>query len=121
MAMTFAAIATSVAMTLATTTTMAMALAAPMRSVMRPAALWRGTRDELLGEHFRSDRSRWDFVSHIAFDFRQRHSELLTREADRVAFRAGPGCAAYAMNIIRGILWQVEVEDVADIGNVQSA
>ena len=88
---------------------------------MVPTALWCGALDELLGEDFRSDRGRRDLVSQVVLDFRQRHGELLAGEADRIDFRAGPGCAAYAMDIIRSILRQVEVEHVADIGNVQSA
>src|SRR5262249_52004821 len=103
-------------------TTVAMTLAAAsMRPVVRPTALWGRALDELRSEHFRGDRGRRDLVSHVAFDLRQRHGELLAGEADCIALRPGTSGAADTMNIIGGVLRQVEVEHVADIGDVQTA
>ena len=60
-------------------------------------------------------------MAHIALDLGQRHSELFASEADRIAFGAGTSRTAYAVNIIRSVLWQVEVEHVADVGNMETA
>jgi hypothetical protein len=88
--------------------------------VRRPTSFWWGACDELLSEQLRGDRCRRNFVAQIALDLGQRHGELFASEADRIAFRAGTSCTAYAMNIIRSVLRQVEVEHMADIGNVQT-
>ena len=55
----------------------------------------------------------------VVLDFRQRYGVLLAGETDGVAFRAGASRAADAMNVVRRVLWEVEVEDMAHVGNVQ--
>jgi hypothetical protein len=90
-----------------------------MWPVRRPTFWW-GACDELLSEQLRGDRCRRDFVAQIALDLGQRHGELFASEADRIAFRTGTGGTAYAMDIIRSVLRQVEVEHMADGGNVQT-
>jgi hypothetical protein len=59
-------------------------------------------------------------VADVAFNFRQRDRELLAGEADGVTIRAGTSRSANAMHVVRSVLWQVEVEHVTDIGDVQS-
>ena len=49
------------------------------------------------------------------------HRVFLAAEADGVALGAGARRAADAMHVVRGILRQVEVEHVADVGDVQAA
>ncbi len=58
-------------------------------------------------------------MSEVVLDFRQRYRVFLASEADRVTFRPGASRAADAMHIVRRILREVEVEDMAHVGNVQ--
>jgi hypothetical protein len=60
-------------------------------------------------------------VAEVAFDLRQRDREFLAGEADGIPIRAGTRRTSDAMHVVRGVLWQVEVEHVADIRDVQSA
>ena len=57
----------------------------------------------------------------IGFDFRQRNRVFLACEADGVAVATGPGCASDPVNVVRGILRQIEVEHVTDVRDVQPA
>jgi len=58
-------------------------------------------------------------VPDIAFDVGQPHGVLFAAETQGVAFGAGASRTADAMNVIRRILWEIEVEDVAHVRNVQ--
>jgi hypothetical protein len=60
-------------------------------------------------------------MTDVVLDLRQRDRKLLTREADCIAVSAGAGRTSYAVYIVRGVLRQVVVEHVTDIGNVQTA
>jgi hypothetical protein len=60
-------------------------------------------------------------VADVALDVRQRDGVFLATEADGVAVGAGARGAADAMHVVFGIVRQVEIEHVADIGNVQAA
>ena len=57
----------------------------------------------------------------VGLDFRKRDRVLLAGEADGVAVGAGSGRSSDPVNVVRGILRQIEIEHVADIGYVQSA
>ena len=58
-------------------------------------------------------------MTQVVLDFRQRYGVFLAGEADRVALRSGTSRAADAVDVISSVLWQVEVEDMAHVGNVQ--
>jgi hypothetical protein len=60
-------------------------------------------------------------MTQVVLDLRKRYRVLLAGEADRVALRSGASRAADAMNVISSVLWQVEVEDMTYVGNVQPA
>ena len=60
-------------------------------------------------------------MAHIALDLRQGDGELLAREADRIALGARPSRAPDAVHIVRRILWEVEVEHVTHVGDMQPA
>ena len=66
---------------------------------------------------YSSDRK---FAVDIGFDVWQRHHVFLAAETDRIAFSARPCRAADAMHVIFGILRQIVVEYMADIGNMQA-
>src|SRR5690625_2913731 len=74
-----------------------------------------------LNEQLSADRFDRDFLVDVLFDIRQRINVFLTREADGVP--AGPGTCrtADAVHVIFRILGQVEIDDVADLGDMQSA
>ena len=57
----------------------------------------------------------------IGLDFRQRNRVFLACEADGIPVATGPGCASDPVNVVRGILRQIEVEHVTDIRDVQPA
>jgi hypothetical protein len=60
-------------------------------------------------------------MTDVVLDLRQRDRKLLTRETDCIAVGAGASRTAYPMYIVRGVLRQVVVEYVTDIGDVQTA
>ena len=60
-------------------------------------------------------------MTQVSLDFRQGHRIFLTGEADRVTVGSGSGRAANPVNVVSGVLRQVEVEHVTHIGNVQPA
>ena len=60
-------------------------------------------------------------MTDVGLDLRQRHRELLAGEADGIAFGAGAGRTADAVHVVGSILRQVEIEDVADVRNMQAA
>jgi hypothetical protein len=72
-------------------------------------------------QYVRADRRRGNLVAEVAFYVGQGDCELLAGEADRIPLRSGSRRASDAVHVIGGILRQVEVEDMADIGDVQSA
>ena len=87
--------------------------------VVRPVRVRRG--HQTARQQVRRYRREGNLVSHITLDVGQRDRVLLAGEADGVALGPGAGRAADAMHVIGRILRQVEVEDVADVGNVQAA
>jgi hypothetical protein len=62
-----------------------------------------------------------NFVAEVGLDLRERNGKFLAGEADGIALSAGARRAADAMHVVRRILRQIVVEDVADVGNVQTA
>jgi hypothetical protein len=58
-------------------------------------------------------------VTQVVLDFRERYGVFLAGEADGVAFGSGASRAADAMDVISSVLWQIEVEDMAHVRNVQ--
>jgi len=60
-------------------------------------------------------------VADVLLDVRQRDGVFLAAEAYRVALGAGARSAADAMHIVLGIVRQIEVEDMAHVGNMQTA
>ncbi len=60
-------------------------------------------------------------MADVALDVGQRNGVFLAAETDGVAFGAGAGGAADAMHVVFRIIGQIEIEDMADIGNVQAA
>src|SRR5688572_14606961 len=76
---------------------------------------------QILGQQFQLHRAHGNLVGDVGLDLWQGHGVFLAAEADGVALRAGACRAADAMHVIRGILRQVEIEDMADVGNVQAA
>src|SRR5580658_7030258 len=88
----------------------------PMARAGRGAA-----RNHPLGQQVRGDRGGRDLVSEVVLDLRQRDREFLAGKADGVALGAGARGAADAVYVVGGILRQVEVEQVADVGNMQPA
>ena len=62
-----------------------------------------------------------NLVADVGLDIGQRDRVLLATEADGVAVGAGARGAADAVHVVGRILRQVEIEHVADIGNVQAA
>src|SRR5262249_34885377 len=65
--------------------------------------------------------SHRDLVRDVVLDVRQRDRVFFAAEADGVALGAGTSRAADAVHVIRGVLRQVVVEDVAHVGDVQAA
>ncbi len=74
-----------------------------------------------LGQQFLRYRCHRNPPTDVAFDIGQRLHEVFAAETDRVALGAGTRRAADAMYVVFGILWQVVIEHVADVGNVQAA
>jgi hypothetical protein len=60
-------------------------------------------------------------VSDVALDLGQGDRELLTGKADRIAISPGAGGASDAMYVISGVLREIVIKHVADIGYVQAA
>src|SRR5258706_3270024 len=60
-------------------------------------------------------------VADERLNFRQRYRVFLAAEADGIAGGAGAGGAADAVDVVRGVLRQVVIEHVADVGNMQAA
>ena len=56
----------------------------------------------------------------VFLDVRERHGVGFATEADRVAGRAGTGGTADAVHVVLGILGQIVIDDVLDVGNVQA-
>src|SRR6185437_2098468 len=97
-------------------------LPSPLATMGAPASSGRQlSLGEAHCEHARPDRRGRDLVAEVALDIGQGYRELLTGEADGIALRACASGAPDAMDGRGGILGQVEVEDVTDIGDVQSA
>jgi hypothetical protein len=67
------------------------------------------------------DGSAWYLVTDVVFDVGKRDRVFLAAEADGIALSAGARGAADAMHIIFGIVRQIEIEHVTDVGNVQAA
>ncbi len=60
-------------------------------------------------------------MSNVTLDIRQRDGVFLAAETDRVALGAGARGAAYAVHVVFRIVRQIEIEHMADVGNVQTA
>ncbi len=87
-----------------------------LQTIERPAARRQNFRHQV--ERDRLDRN---LVTDIGLDVRQRLDVFLAAETDRVTFRAQARRAADAVHVIRGILRQVVIDDVADVRHVQAA
>ena len=74
-----------------------------------------------VGQIGRIETADGDPLPDERLDLRQRFDVLLAAETDRVARRARARRAADAMHVVLGILGQVVIDDVADVGNVQPA
>ena len=72
-------------------------------------------------QHIGIESSHRDLLFDEGFDIGQTHRVLITRETDSVARFAETCGTADAMHVIFGIEWQVVVEHVAYVGNVQAA
>ncbi len=71
-----------------------------------------------LGRIVAADR---DSLCDEGLDLRQRFDVLLAAEADRIAGRTGTRRATDPVDIVLGILRQVVVDDVADVGDMKAA
>ena len=60
-------------------------------------------------------------MSDVALDVRQRNRVFLAAETDRVALGARARRAPDAMHVVLRIVRQIEIEDMAHIGNVQAS
>ena len=79
-------------------------------------------REAHIGRH---DLRRYGFERNLAtqvfFDIRQRDRVFLAGEADGIAGGAGARCAADTMHVVRRILRQIVVENMANVGHMQAA
>ena len=102
-------------------TTAAPAAATTATATAAPVLVRTARRPDDLGQQLLADR----LVGHLAadefLDIGQADGVLLAGEADGIALGARTRGAADAVHIVGGVLRQVEVEDMADIGEVQAS
>src|SRR6185437_3343997 len=101
----------------APSTTPCTAAGARCARVAAGLARWVLDHRQQLGGH----RGHRNLVADVALDIRQADRILLAAEADGIALRSSARGASDAMHVIGRILRQIEVEHVADVGDVQAA
>jgi hypothetical protein len=77
-------------------------------------------RQRNFGELPRGDRFDRNLAADVGLDVGQADGIFLAAEADRVAFGSSPRGAPDAVHVVGGILRQIEVEYMTDVGNVQA-
>src|SRR5882762_10188486 len=103
--------------TAATAAAAAAGLAGPRGAFAPHGRGWGGDFRQVAG----LDGRARNLMADVALDVRQRDGVFLATEADGIALGTGARRAADAMHIILGDVWQIEIEDMAHVGNMQAA